>query len=155
MNLEVDILFKTEGGNLYSLNFSEYKPNSNIAFPVVEISLVLKERKRNVNPLKVFSFIIKKIVEYLSVRDVILYYYADNTPIYYRNSDKHNFISPQHFRSYLFYTLFTKENPEDLLISNRVIPNIQIGNHYLSFIYKQKHQPYVDILIEELEEYQK
>ncbi len=155
MNLEVDILFKTEGGNLYSLNFSEYKPNSNIAFPVVEISLVLKEQKRKTNPFKVFSFIIEKIVEYLSVRDVILYYYADNAPIYYRNSDTHCFISPQHFRSYLFHTLFTKENPEDLLISNSVIPNIQIGNHYLSFIYKQKHQPYVDILIEELEEYQK
>ena len=155
MNLEVDILFKTEGGNLYSLNFSEYKPNANIAFPVVEISLALKEQKRNINPLKVFSFIIKKIVEYLSERDVILYYYADNAPIYYRDRDKHHFISPQHFRSYLFHTLFTKENPKDLLISNRVIPNIHIGNHYISFIYKQKHQPYVDILTEELEEYQK
>ena len=70
-------------------------------------------------------------------------------------SDKHHFILPQHFRSYLFHTLFTKENPKDLLISNRVIPNIYIGNHYISFIYKQKHQPYVDILTEELEEYQK
>ena len=68
MNLEVDILFKTEGGNLYSLNFSEYKPNANIAFPVVEISLALKEHKKDTNPLKVFSFIIKKIEEYLSNR---------------------------------------------------------------------------------------
>ena len=93
MNLEVDIPFKTEGGNLYSLNFSEYKPNANIAFPVVEISLALKEHKKDINPLKVFSFIIKKIEEYLSGKDVILYYYADSAPIYYRNSDKHNFIS--------------------------------------------------------------
>ena len=154
MNLEVDILFKTEGGNLYSLNFSEYKPNANIAFPVVEISLALKEHKKDTNPLKVFSFIIKEIEEYLSGKDVILYYYADSAPIYYRNSDKHNFISPQHFRSYLFHTLFTKVNPKNLLISNRVIPNIHIGNHYISFIYKQKHQPYVDTLTKELEEYQ-
>ena len=92
--------------------------------------------------------------EYLSGKDVILYYYADSAPIYYRNSDKHNFISPQHFRSYLFHTLFTKVNPKDLLISNRIIPNIHIGNHYISFIYKQKHQPYVDTLTKELEEYQ-
>ncbi len=155
MNLDIEILFKTEEGNLYSLIFSEYKPDSNIIIPVVEISLALKEQKNNTNPLKVFSFIIKKIVEYLSHREVILYYYADSTPIYYRDTNKHHFISPQHFRNYLFHTLFVKENPKDLLISNRIIPNISMGNHYISFIYHPKHQPYVDILTKELEEYQK
>ena len=30
-----------------------------------------------------------------------------------------------------------------------------MGNHYISFIYHPKHQPYVDMLTKELEEYQK
>ena len=155
MNLDIEILFKTEEGNLYSLIFSEYKPDSNIIIPVVEISLALKEQKNNTNPLKVFSFIIKKIVEYLSHREVILYYYCDSAGIYYRNNNKRKFQSPQHFRSELFQALFLKVNPKNLSIKNSIISNPLVGNHYISFIYLPKHQPYVDMLTKELEEYQK
>ena len=154
MNLDIEIPFKVED-NLYSLSFLEYQPDSAIMFPVVEVSLALKEQKSKINPLKIFSFVIKKIIEYLSQRDVILYYYADSAPIYYRNTNKHKIISPQHFRHILFYTLFIKENPNELLIDNSVISDRKGELHYISFIYLQRHQHYVDILIKELEEYQK
>ena len=154
MNLDVDIPFKI-GDNLYSLRFLEYKPDSDIIFPVVEVSLALKEQKSNINPLKVFSFVIKKIVEFLSKRDVILYYYADSASIYYRDTNPHKIASPQHFRHILFYTLFMRENPDELLIDNSIIFDRKGEQHYISFIYKQKHQSSIDILTKELEEYQK
>ena len=140
MNLDIEILFKTEEGNLYSLIFSEYKPDSNIIIPVVEISLALKEQKNNTNPLKVFSFIIKKIVEYLSHREVILYYYADSTPIYYRDTNKHHFISPQHFRNYLFYTLFVKERTSSLerKFSARTILSPLFPSAYASYFSRKR-----------------
>ena len=55
----------------------------------------------------------------------------------------------------LFHTLFVEENPKDLLISNRIIPNISMDNHIYFFIYRPKYQPYVDILTKELEKHQK
>ena len=154
--MDTDITFSFEvDGNKYALIFSEYHPNSDIDIPVIEISLSLDKYIERINSLKVFSYIISKIEEYIAEREVILYYYCNSGGLYYRNNNKRRFLSPQHFRSTLFYTLFTKVNPKNLLISNRVIPNIHIGNHYISFIYKQKHQPYVDTLTKELEEYQK
>ena len=154
MDFDLRISFEIEEG-LYTLALSEYQPNTDIPITVVEIVLELEKHPLSPNPLKVFSYIISKIEKYIAEREVILYYYCDSAGIYYRNNNKRRFQSPQHFRSYLFHTLFTKVNPKNLLISNRVIPNIHIGNHYISFIYKQKHQSYVDILTEELEEYQK
>lgn len=50
---------------------------------------------------------------------------------------------------------FIKENHNELLIDNSVISDRKGELHYISFIYLQRHQPYVDILIKELEEYQK
>ena len=153
--MDTDITFSFEvDGNKYALIFSEYHPNSDIDIPVIEISLSLDKYIERINSLKVFSYIISKIEKYIAEREVVLYYYCDSAAIYYRNNNKRRFLSPQHFRSHLFHTLFTKVNPKDLLISNRIIPNIHIGNHYISFIYKQKHQPYVDTLTKELEEYE-
>nr|WP_314557413.1 hypothetical protein [uncultured Capnocytophaga sp.] len=153
MNFDLRISFEIEEG-LYTLALSEYQPNADIPIAVVEIVLELEKQPLSPNPLKVFSYVISKIEEYIAEREVILYYYCDRGGLYYRNNNKRRFLSPQHFRSTLFHTLFTKVNPKDLLISNRIIPNIHIGNHYISFIYKQKHQPYVDTLTKELEEYQ-
>ena len=153
MNFDLRISFEIEEG-LYTLALSEYQPNADIPIAVVEIVLELEKQPLSPNPLKVFSYVISKIEEYIAEREVILYYYCDRGGLYYRNNNKRRFLSPQHFRSTLFHTLFTKVHPKDLLISNRIIPNIHIGNHYISFIYKQKHQPYVDTLTKELEEYQ-
>ena len=115
----------------------------------------LEKHPLSPNPLKVFSYIISKIEKYIAEREVILYYYCDSAGIYYRNNNKRRFQSPQHFRSELFQALFLRVNSKTLFIRNSVISNPLVGNYYLSFIYKQKHQPYVDILTEELEEYQK
>ena len=154
MDFNLRISFKIEGG-LYTLALSEYQPNTDIPVMVVEIVLELEKQPLSPNPLKVFSFIISKIEEYISEREVILYYYCDSAGIYYRNNNKRKFQSPQHFRSELFQALFLKVNPKNLSIKNSIISNPLVGNHYISFIYLQKHQPYVDILTKELEEYQK
>ena len=154
MNLNINIPFESEKGNQYALVFSVYEPLSDISIPVVEVSLALKKQVTSTNSLKVFNYIIKEIEEYLSKREVILYYYCDNAEIYYRNSKK-RFLSPQHFRSELFYTLFIKADPKDLLIKTSEIINETVGNHYINFIYKPKHQHDMDILSKEIEEYQK
>lgn len=140
---------------LYTLALSEYQSNTDIPVTVVEIVLELERQPLSPNPLKVFSFVVSKIEEYISEREVILYYYCDSAGIYYRNNNKRKFLSPQHFRSELFQTLFSKVNPKNLLIDSSVISNPLVGNHYISFIYLPKHQPYVDILTKELEEYKK
>ena len=154
MDFNFRISFEIEGG-LYTLALSEYQPNTDIPITVVEIVLELEKHPLSPNPLKVFSYIISKIEKYIAEREVILYYYCDSTGIYYRNNNKRRFQSPQHFRSELFQALFLRVNSKTLFIRNSVISNPLVGNHYISFIYKQKHQPYVDILTEELEEYQK
>ena len=153
MDFNFRISFEIEGG-LYTLALSEYQPNTDIPVIVVEIVLELEKQPLSPNPLKVFSFIISKIEEYISEREVILYYYCDSAGIYYRNNNKRKFQSPQHFRSELFQALFLKVNPKNLSIKNSIISNPLVGNHYISFIYLQKHQSYVDILTKELEEYQ-
>ena len=134
MDFDLRISFEIEEG-LYTLALSEYQPNTDIPITVVEIVLELEK--------------------YIAEREVILYYYCDSAGIYYRNNNKRRFQSPQHFRSELFQALFLRVNSKTLFIKNSVISNPLVGNHYISFIYKQKHQPYVDILTEELEEYQK
>ena len=50
---------------------------------------------------------------------------------------------------------FLSKNPKDLLIKTSEIINETVGNHYINFIYKPKHQHYIDILSKEIEEYQK
>ncbi|EEB65537.1 hypothetical protein [Capnocytophaga sputigena] len=40
MNLNINIPFESEKGNQYTLVFSVYEPLSDIAIPVVEVSLV-------------------------------------------------------------------------------------------------------------------
>ena len=154
--MDTDITFSFEvDGNKYALIFSEYHPNSDIDIPVIEISLSLDKYIERINSLKVFSYIISKIEKYIAEREVILYYYCDSAGIYYRNNNKRRFQSPQHFRSELFQALFLRVNSKTLFIKNSVVSNPLVGNHYISFIYKQKHQPYVDTLTKELEEYQK
>ena len=155
LGLDIKIPFESEKGNQYVLLFSIYQPLSNITIPVVEVSLSLKKQTYSTNSMKVFNHIIEEIRQYLSERDVILYYYCDNSPIYYRNNDKRHFFSPQHFRNELFYALFEKAKPKHLLIKSSVIMNEPIGNHYINFIYKPEHQQYINILSKELEEYQK
>ena len=111
MDFNFRISFEIEGG-LYTLALSEYQPNTDIPVIVVEIVLELEKQPLSPNPLKVFSFIISKIEEYISEREVILYYYCDSAGIYYRNNNKRKFQSPQHFRSELFQALFLKVNPK-------------------------------------------
>jgi len=66
LNLNINIPFESEKGNQYTLVFSVYEPLSDIAIPVVEVSLVLKKQVTSTNSLKVFNHIIKEIEEYLS-----------------------------------------------------------------------------------------
>lgn len=128
MDFNLRISFEIEGG-LYTLALSEYQPNTDIPVMVVEIVLELEKQPLSPNPLKVFSFIISKIEEYISEREVILYYYCDSAGIYYRNNNKRKFQSPQHFRSELFQALFLKVNPKNLSIKNSIISNPLVGNH--------------------------
>jgi hypothetical protein len=128
LDFNLRISFEIEGG-LYTLALSEYQPNTDIPVMVVEIVLELEKQPLSPNPLKVFSFIISKIEEYISEREVILYYYCDSAGIYYRNNNKRKFQSPQHFRSELFQALFLKVNPKNLSIKNSIISNPLVGNH--------------------------
>ena len=105
--MNINIPFESEKGNQYTLVFSVYEPLSDIAIPVVEVSLALKKQVTSTNSLKVFNYIIKEIEEYLSKREVILYYYCDNAEIYYRNS-KNRFLSPQHFFIHFLSKLILK-----------------------------------------------
>ncbi len=40
------------------------------------------------------------------------------------------------------------------LLKNKKIDDEIHGNHYLAFIYQEKHKKYVQLLVKELEEYQ-
>ena len=62
--MNINIPFESEKGNQYTLVFSVYEPLSDIAIPVVEVSLVLKKQVTSTNSLKVFNHIIKEIEEY-------------------------------------------------------------------------------------------
>ena len=64
MDFNFRISFEIEGG-LYTLALSEYQPNTDIPVIVVEIVLELEKQPLSPNPLKVFSFIISKIEEYI------------------------------------------------------------------------------------------
>ena len=82
----------------------------------------------------------------MAAREVILYYYCDSSDIYYRNTAKRRFTSPQHFRSVFFSALFKKAHT-NLLIEEQKID-------YLAFIYDERHKEYVKQLVKELEDYQ-
>ena len=111
MDLEVNIPFVTDEGNKYVLEFSlSEDANGFVEIPVVEVAISLKKRIANTNSAKVFNFIIEQIKAYLSCREVILYYYCDSSDIYYRNTAKRRFTSPQHFRSVFFSALFKKSS---------------------------------------------
>lgn len=84
---------------------------------------------------------------------MILYYYCDSSDIYYRNTAKRRFTSPQHFRSMFFSALFKKAHT-NLLIEEQKIDDEIHGNHYLAFIYQEKHKKYIQLLVKELEDYQ-
>ena len=154
MDLEVNIPFVTDEGNKYVLEFSlSEDANGFVEIPVVEVAISLKKRVANTNSTKVFNFIIEQIRAYLSCREVILHYYCDSSDIYYRNTAKRRFTSPQHFRSVFFSALFKKAHT-NLLIEEQKIGDEIHGNHYLAFIYQEKHKKYVQLLVKELEEYQ-
>lgn len=154
MDLEVNIPFTTDEGNRYVLEFSlSEDANDFVEIPVVEVAISLKKRVANTNSTKVFNFIIEKIRDYMAAREVILYYYCDSSDIYYRNSAKRRFTSPQHFRSVFFSALFKKAHT-NLLIEEQKIDDEIHGNHYLAFIYDERHKEYVKRLVKELEDYQ-
>lgn len=141
-------------GNRYVLEFSlSEDANDFVEIPVVEVAISLKKRVANTNSTKVFNFIIEKIRDYMAAREVILYYYCDSSDIYYRNSAKRRFTSPQHFRSVFFSALFKKAHT-NLLIEEQKIDDEIHGNHYLAFIYDERHKEYVKRLVKELEDYQ-
>ena len=89
----------------------------------------------------------------MAAREVILYYYCDSSDIYYHNTAKRRFTSPQHFRSVFFSALFKKAHT-NLLIEEQKIDDEIHGNHYLAFIYDERHKEYVKQLVKELEDYQ-
>ena len=154
MDLEVNIPFTTDEGNRYVLEFSlSEDANDFVEIPVVEVAISLKKRVANTNSTKVFNFIIEKIRDYMAAREVILYYYWDSSDIYYRNTAKRRFTSPQHFRSVFFSALFKKAHT-NLLIEEQKIDDEIHGNHYLAFIYDERHKEYVKQLVKELEDYQ-
>lgn len=154
MDLEVNIPFTTDEGNRYVLEFSlSEDANDFVEIPVVEVAISLKKRVANTNSTKVFNFIIEKIRDYMAAREVILYYYCDSSDTYYRNTAKRRFTSPQHFRSVFFSALFKKAHT-NLLIEEQKIDDEIHGNHYLAFIYDERHKEYVKQLVKELEDYQ-
>ena len=154
MDLEVNIPFTTDEGNRYVLEFSlSEDANDFVEIPVVEVAISLKKRVANTNSTKVFNFIIEKIRDYMAAREVILYDYGDSSDIYYRNTAKRRFTSPQHFRSVFFSALFKKAHT-NLLIEEQKIDDEIHGNHYLAFIYDERHKEYVKQLVKELEDYQ-
>lgn len=154
MDLEVNIPFTTDEGNRYVLEFSlSEDANDFVEIPVVEVAISLKKRVANTNSTKVFNFIIEKVRDYMAAREVILYYYCDSSDIYYRNTAKRRFTSPQHFRSVFFSALFKKAHT-NLLIEEQKIDDEIHGNHYLAFIYDERHKEYVKQLVKELEDYQ-
>lgn len=150
-----EIPFETPEANLYSLVFSVFELTTDIGVPVIEVVLHLKKQRNKSNSVVVFNYIHRQIQQYLSENEVILYYYCDSSDIYYRNDRKRRFTSPQHFRSELFYTLFQKTKTDDLHIENIKIPNELHGNHFLSIIYKDKHQSKIALILKEIEQYQK
>ena len=154
MDLEVNIPFTTDEGNRYVLEFSlSEDANDFVEIPLVEVAISLKKLVANTNSTKVFNFIIEKIRDYMAAREVILYYYCDSSDIYYRNTAKRRFTSPQHFRSVFFSALFKKAHT-NLLIEEQKIDDEIHGNHYLAFIYDERHKEYVKQLVKELEDYQ-
>lgn len=148
------IILRSPAGNKYKLSFVLFQPMTEINVSIFEVSLeriLLIEKE---NPAKIFQFVTKQIEHFLQENEVILFYFCDNSDIYYRNDKKRRFTSPQHFRSELFNKLFERRKAEGLLLSSSMVKS-RVSTHYISFIYKEIYASYAETLLAEIQAYQK
>ena len=155
MDFNFQLFFETEEGNQYSLEFSPFNNDSlPIESPVVQVDLIPIVNDLKLNSNKTFNFIGQEVNNYLLDKpDIILYYYCDNKEIFFRNTRK--IESFQEFRSNLFTAMFHRLNPDNLLLKSFIITDKINGNHYISFIFKEKQVGEINILTNLIEDFHK
>ncbi len=155
MDFEFQLFFETEEGNRYVLQFSPFKIGSlPIQSPVIQVDLISILNNSKVNSVKTFNVIAQEVTNYLIDKpDVILYYYCDNKEIFFRKARE--IESFQEFRSKLFSAMFHKINQDSRLIKSFIIADRKNGDHYISFIFKEKHIDEINILADLIEGFHK
>ena len=142
-------------GRQYLLEFGDFESLPiELDVKVVNISLVSKSEVATINNIGTLNQISTTIFNFLDKNDAILYYYCSDDPIVQRKSREE--ISPQQYRSRLFFALFdkiAKKHSERGLVNKSIIlrdePN---GDHYIHLIADSKHSDKADGLASYMKE---
>ncbi len=153
MNFTVPI--ECSEGHQYLLKFKDCRNLPiELDIEVVDITLSLTSELSEINNPKTLNKITSVIFNFLEDNDVILYFYCSRDSIIQRQNRK-ELLSPQHYRSYLFSTMFEKatRNYENSSFVNKsvILKDELEGDHYLHLIAKNKYSHKIGTLSEQIE----
>ncbi|PLK45476.1 hypothetical protein [Emticicia sp. TH156] len=145
-DLELVVPYTTENGNDYLIKFKKFINLDNIGIDIVDVSLIAANYHLSPNTITSFKGIAQIIKKYLLEHNVILYYYCDTSEVSRRDSS----ISPQLFRSKLFWCLINRYNSEDFYCKDIVIEDPE-GNHYICLIAKEYSETQFNAISREID----
>ena len=129
------IPYTSADGSKFLLNFKDFTLQD-FSLPVVDVSLVLVETTGKSLTLKDLISLTRIVKKFLSVNQVVLYYYCDASPIDIYISEKNKAMTPQEFRYNLFNALFDLIKTNDFVKDEIIIEDPENNTHYISLITK-------------------